>query len=110
MTKWERINELEVQGLENMVEFSTEGLTWTKVNRDQVAITPYCQLDDFIRGEESSECAPTQFILQSLQSNKVEDIKHIFLNIYVVLYVSIYIYFQHTYNFSICINVIYNLL
>ena len=42
MNKWERINELGVQDLEDMMEFSAEDLTWTEVWQDQVAIIPYC--------------------------------------------------------------------
>ena len=31
MGKWEEINELEVEDLEDMVEFSVEYLTWTEI-------------------------------------------------------------------------------
>ena len=44
MGKWEEINELEVEDPEDMVEFSVEDLTWTKIWGDQVAIIPYCRL------------------------------------------------------------------
>ena len=53
MGKWEEINELEVEDPEDMVEFSVEDLTWTEIRRDQVAIIPYCRLQDFIRGEKA---------------------------------------------------------
>ena len=75
MNKWERINELEVQDPEDMMEFSAEDLTWTKVWGDQVAIIPYCRLEDFISGEQSNEPAPTQFVVHTRRSTKVEDIK-----------------------------------
>jgi len=75
MGKWESINELEVQDPDDLMEFSAEDLTWTKVWKDQVAIIPYCRLEDFISGEQLNEGAPTQFIVTSRQSKKVEDIK-----------------------------------
>ena len=75
MKKWDLINELEVEDPEGMIEFSAEDLTWTEVAGDQVAIIPYCRLDDFISGEESNESAPTQFLLKNHRSNKIEDIK-----------------------------------
>ena len=75
MNKWERINELEVQDLEDMMEFSAEDLTWTEFQEDQVAIIPYCRLDDFISGEQSNKPAPTQFVVHTRRSTKVEDIK-----------------------------------
>ena len=48
MGKWEEINELEVEDPEDMVEFSVEDLTWTEIWGDQVAIIPYCRLQDII--------------------------------------------------------------
>ena len=75
MNKWERINELEVQDPEDMMEFSANDLTWTEVWGDQIAIIPYFRLEDFISGEESSEGAPTQFVVHTRRSTKVEDIK-----------------------------------
>ena len=51
MGKWETINELEVQDPEELMEFSAEELTWTKVWGDQVTSIPYCRLEDFISGE-----------------------------------------------------------
>ena len=59
MTKWYKINELEVEDPEDMIIFSAEDLTWTEVDGDQVAVIPYCRLDDFISGEESNKLAPT---------------------------------------------------
>lgn len=82
MKKWERINELEVEDPKDMIEFSAEDLTWTEINGNQVAIIPYCRLDDFIRGEESSERAPTQFLLASQQSKKAEDIRQTYFSTY----------------------------
>ena len=52
MGKWETINELEVQDPEELMEFSAEELTWTKVWGDQVTIIPYCRLEDFISGDQ----------------------------------------------------------
>ena len=49
MKKWEMINELEVQDSKEMMEFSAKDLTWTEIYGDQVAIIPYCQLDDFCK-------------------------------------------------------------
>ena len=77
MTKWERINRLEVEYLDDMIELSREDLTWTEIDGDQVAVIPYCRLDDFISGEDSNESEPTQFLLQNHRSKKIEDIKHI---------------------------------
>ena len=82
MKKWERINELEVEDREDMIEFSAEDLTWTEINGDQVATILYCRLDDFIRGEESSERAPTQFLLASQRSKKAEDIEQTYFSTY----------------------------
>ena len=59
MAKWETINELDVEDLEDMMEFSAEDLTWTNVWGDQVPVIPYCRLEDFITGEQSREGAPT---------------------------------------------------
>ena len=75
MAKWETINELDVEDREDMMEFSTEDLTWTNVRGDQVAIIPYCRLEDFISGEQSREGAPTQFVVKTRRSIKEEDIK-----------------------------------
>ena len=75
MNKWERINELEVQVPEDMMEFSADDLTWTEVWGDQVTIIPYCRLEDFISGEQSNEPAPTLFVVHTRRSTKVEDIK-----------------------------------
>ena len=82
MCKWERINGLEVEDPEDMIEFSAEDLTWTNVDGDQVAVIPYFRLDDFIRGEESSESAPTQFHLCTHRIKKVEDIKQTYCSTY----------------------------
>lgn len=65
MNKWGRINELEVEDPEDMIQFSAENLTWTEIEGDQVAVIPYCRNDDFISGEESNESAPTQFLLKN---------------------------------------------
>ena len=75
MKKWEMINELEVQDPEEMMEFSAKDLTWTEIYGDQVAIIPYYRLDDFVNGEQSSEDAPTQFVVHSRRSKQVDDIK-----------------------------------
>ena len=63
MKKWEEIIELDVQDPEDMMEFSSEDLTWTEVWGDQVAIILYYRLEDFINGEQSRESAPTQFVV-----------------------------------------------
>ena len=42
MNEWERINELEVQDPEDMMEFLAEDLTRTEVWGDQVTIISYC--------------------------------------------------------------------
>ena len=63
MNKWERINELEVQDPEDMMEFSAEDLSWIEVQGDQVAIIPYCRLQYFIRGEQVRETVYTQFVV-----------------------------------------------
>lgn len=65
MKKWDLINELEVEDLEGMTKFSVEYLTWTEVAGDQVAIIPYCQLEDFISGEKLRESKPTQFVAKT---------------------------------------------
>ena len=65
MGKWETIHELEVQDPEELMEFSTEELTWTEVWGDQVAIIPYCRLEDFISGEKLNEGAPAIFIVNN---------------------------------------------
>jgi hypothetical protein len=75
MKKWEEIIELDVQDLEDMIEFSSEDLTWTEVWGDQMAIIPYYRLEDFINGEQSRESAPTQFVVRTRRSKKMEDIK-----------------------------------
>ena len=82
MNKWGRINELEVEDPEDMIQFSAEDLTWTEIEGDQVAVIPYCRLDDFISGEESNESAPTQFLLKYHRSQKIEDIKHTYYSTY----------------------------
>ena len=82
MGKWETINELEVQDPEELMEFSAEELTWTEVWGDQVTIIPYCRLEDFISGEQLNEGAPTQFIVNSRRSKKVEDIKKTYFGTY----------------------------
>ena len=75
MAKWDTINELDVEYPKDMMEFSAKELTWTDVWGDQVAIIPYCRLEDFISGEQSNEPAPTQFVVHTRRSTKVEDIK-----------------------------------
>ena len=75
MAKWETINELDVKDLEDMMEFSVENLTWTNVWGDQVAVIPYCRLEDFISGEQSREGAPTKFVVKTRRGIKQEDIK-----------------------------------
>ena len=82
MGKWETINELEVQDPKELMEFSAKELTWTEVWGDQVAIIPYCRLEDFIIGEQLNEGAPTQFIVKSRRSKKVEDIKKTYFGTY----------------------------
>ena len=57
------------------MEFSVEDLTWTYVWGDQVVVIPYCQLEDFISGDQSREGAPTQFVVKTRRSIKEEDIK-----------------------------------
>ena len=49
--------------------------TLIEVWGDQVAIIPYCRLEDFISGEQSNEPVPTQFFVHTQRSTKVEDIK-----------------------------------
>ena len=75
MAKWETINELDVEDLEDMMEFSAKDLTWTDVWGDQVTVIPYCQIEDFISGEQSSKGEPTQFFVKTRRSIKEEDIK-----------------------------------
>ena len=100
MNKWERINELEVQDPEDMMEFSVEDLTWTEVWGDQVAIIPYCWLEDFISGEQSNEPAPTQFVVHTRRSTKVEDIKETNFGTYLDYAMWVFIiYFQYILNF-----------
>ena len=64
MAKWDAINELDVEDLEDMMEFSAEDLTWTDVWGDQVAVIPYCRLEDFIIGEKSREGTPIHLLLK----------------------------------------------
>ena len=75
MAKWETINELDVEEPEHMMEFSAEDLTWTNVRGDQVVVIPYCQLEDFVSGEQSREGGPTQFVVKTRRSIKEEDIR-----------------------------------
>ena len=75
MTKWETINEFDVEDPEYMMEFSAEDLTWIDVWGDQVTVIPYCQLEDFISGEQSREGAPTQFVVKTIRNIKEEDIR-----------------------------------
>ena len=82
MGKWEEINELEVEDLEDMVELFVEDLTWTEIRGDQVAIIPYCRLQDFIRGEQVREPAPTQFVVHTRRTRKLEEIKKIHFDTY----------------------------
>ena len=70
MAKCEAINELDVEDPEDMMEFSAEDLTWIDVWGDQVTVIPYCQLEDFISGEQSREGAPTQFVVKTRRSIK----------------------------------------
>ena len=77
MAKWETINELDVEDPENMMEFSAEDLTWTNVWGDQVAVIPYCRLEEFISEEQSREGAPTQFVVKTRRSIKEEDIREV---------------------------------
>ena len=100
MNKWERINELEVQDPEDMMDFSMEDLTLTEVWGDQVAIIPYWRLEDFISGEQSNEPAPTEFVVHTRWSTKVEDMKETKLGTYLdyVMWVFIF-YFQYIIKF-----------
>ena len=82
MGKWETINELEVQDQKELMEFSAEELTWIEVWGDQVAIISYWRLEDFISGEQLNEGAPTQFIVNSRRSKKLEDIKKTYFGTY----------------------------
>ena len=82
MRKREKINELEVEDPEDMVEFFAEDLTWTKIWGDQVAIIPYCRLQDFIKGEQVRETYPTQFVVHTWRTWKVEEIEKIQFNTY----------------------------
>ena len=75
MRKWEGINELEVEDPEYMVEFSAEDLTWKEIWGDQVASIPYCRLQDLIKGEQARENAPTQFVVHTRRTRKVEEIE-----------------------------------
>ena len=75
MKKWEGIIELDVQDPEYMMEFSSEDLTLTEVWGNQMTIIPYYKLEEFINGEQSSESAPTQFVVRTRRSKKMEDIK-----------------------------------
>ena len=73
MGKWEEINEFEVEDPEDMVEFSAEDLTWMEIWGDQVAIIPYCRLQDFIKGEKVRETYLTQFVVHTRRTRKVEE-------------------------------------
>ena len=73
MSKWDSVNELDVEDPEDMMEFSAEDLTWTYVWGDQVAVIPYCRLEEFISGEKSREGEPTQFVVKTRRSIKDED-------------------------------------
>ena len=74
MAKWETINELDVEEPEDMMEFSAEDLTWKDVLGDQVAVVPYCRIEDFISGEQLREGAPTKFVVKTRRNIKEEDI------------------------------------
>ena len=82
MGKWEEINELEVEDPEDMVEFFAEDLTWMEIWDDQVAVIPYCRLQDFIKGEKVRENSPIQFFVQTRRTRKVEEIEKIQFDTY----------------------------
>ena len=75
MSKWDSVNELDVEDPKDMMEFSAEDLTWTDVWGDQVPVIPYCRVEDFISGEQQREGAPTQFVVKTRTSIKEGDIK-----------------------------------
>lgn len=85
---------MEVEDPEYMILFLAKDLTWIEIDGDQVLVIPYCRLDDFISGEESNESAPTQFLLKSHQSQKIEDIKHTYFSTYLEYVVQVSIYFS----------------
>ena len=74
MAKSETINELEVEDPEDMKEFSAEELTWEDVWGHQVAVIPYCRLEDFTSGEKLRVGAHTQFVVKTRRSIN-EDIR-----------------------------------
>ena len=82
MGKLEEINELEVEDPEDMVDFSAEDLTWTEIWGDRVAIIPYCRLQDFIKGEQARDTSPTQFVVHTRRTRKVEEIEKIQFDTY----------------------------
>ena len=102
MAKWEIINELDVEDPKDMMEFSAEDLTWTYFLGDQVAVIPYCWIEDFISGEKSREGAPTQFVVKTRRSIKEEDIKEANFGTYLeyVMWVSMH-FFQYMYKILI---------
>ena len=57
------------------MEFLAEDLTRTDFWGEQVVVSPYCWLEDFISGEQSRAGAPTQFVVKTRRSIKEEDIK-----------------------------------
>ena len=94
MAKWETINGLDVEDLEDMMEFSAKYLKWIDAWGNQVAVIPYRQLEDFISGEQSREGAPTQFVIKTRRSIKEEDIKETNFGTYLeyVMYIFFPIY------------------
>ena len=44
---------------------------------DQVAVIPYFILQKFIKGEQARETAPTQFVVHTRQTRKVEETEKI---------------------------------
>ena len=93
---------MDVKDPEYMMEFSAEDLTWTNVWGDQVAVIPYCWLEDFISGEQSREGAPTQFVVKTRRRIKDEDIREANFGTYLeyAMWVSLY-FFQYMYNILI---------
>ena len=102
MVEWETINELDVEDPKDMMEFSSEYLTWIDVWGDQVTVIPYCRIEDFISGEQSREGAPTQFVVKTRRSIKEEDIKEANFGTYLEYAMWVFIhFFQYMFNILI---------
>jgi len=68
---------------------------------DQVTIILYYRLEDLINGEKSRESAPTQFVVRTRWSKKIEDIKETNFGTYIEYSMWVFIFwFNRFINFD----------